>query len=303
MREGSLEAPTRHPDRLAEPGFLRRGEARRGDAPRLRHLPWLPALLQSVRQLSRACSIWSTSRRPASWTSVDSKDFKPVVDACTLCDMCFMTKCPYVPPHEFNLDFPHLMLRYRAAELRAGQDWHVVDKQLTETDRNGKLGSALAPLANWATATDNKLTRPALEKIAGVDRNAALPTFHRKTFDAAGARGRARGQQAGAGLWPQGGALRHLLRQLQQSRRSAWRRAPVLAQNGVETEVVYPALLRHAAARARRPRARRRAMPASVSADARALDRQGLRRRRAGAVLRADAEIRMAADRARRSRR
>ena len=53
--------------------------------------------------------------------AVESEDFKPVVDACTLCDMCFMTKCPYVPPHEFNLDFPHLMLRYRAVEHRKGQ--------------------------------------------------------------------------------------------------------------------------------------------------------------------------------------
>ena len=50
-----------------------------------------------------------------------ASDFKPVVDACTLCDMCFMTKCPYVPPHEFDLDFPHLMLRYRAVEQRKGK--------------------------------------------------------------------------------------------------------------------------------------------------------------------------------------
>jgi glycerol-3-phosphate dehydrogenase subunit C len=48
--------------------------------------------------------------------AVDSKELKAVVDACTLCDMCFMTKCPYVPPREFNVDFPHLMLRYRAME-------------------------------------------------------------------------------------------------------------------------------------------------------------------------------------------
>ena len=45
-----------------------------------------------------------------------SSDFGKVVDACTMCDMCFLTKCPYVPPHEFNLDFPHLMLRYRYAK-------------------------------------------------------------------------------------------------------------------------------------------------------------------------------------------
>ena len=38
--------------------------------------------------------------------SLSSDQFAPVVDACTLCDMCFMTKCPYVPPHDFNLDFP-----------------------------------------------------------------------------------------------------------------------------------------------------------------------------------------------------
>src|SRR3546814_18117638 len=56
--------------------------------------------------------------------SVDRADYKPVVDACTLCDMCFMVSCPYVPPHEFNLDFPHLMLRYRAAERkRDGADF------------------------------------------------------------------------------------------------------------------------------------------------------------------------------------
>src|SRR5213083_3796446 len=61
--------------------------------------------------------------------AVASADFKPVVDACTLCDMCFMTKCPYVPPHEFNLDFPHLMLRWRAYEFSKGVP-SLADKQL-----------------------------------------------------------------------------------------------------------------------------------------------------------------------------
>ena len=50
--------------------------------------------------------------------SLSSNQFAPVVDACTLCDMCFMTKCPYVPPHDFDLDFPHLMLRYRVAQKK-----------------------------------------------------------------------------------------------------------------------------------------------------------------------------------------
>ncbi len=83
--------------------------------------------------------------------TVDSKDFKPVVDACTLCDMCFMTKCPYVPPHEFNLDFPHLMLRATARSRPSKGKTKIADRELAKTDRNGKLARFMAPLANWAT--------------------------------------------------------------------------------------------------------------------------------------------------------
>jgi len=36
------------------------------------------------------------------------------MDKCTLCDMCFLTKCPYVPPHPLNIDLPQLVLRERA---------------------------------------------------------------------------------------------------------------------------------------------------------------------------------------------
>ena len=46
--------------------------------------------------------------------SVDSKHFDKVVDACTLCDMCFMVSCPYVPPHEFAIDIPSLFIRHKA---------------------------------------------------------------------------------------------------------------------------------------------------------------------------------------------
>jgi len=108
--------------------------------------------------------------------SVASTDFKPVVDACTLCDMCFMTKCPYVPPHEFDLDFPHLMLRARAVEARQGKV-PLTARQLTKTDRNGRIGSSLASVANWATKCSNHLTRPVMETVAGIHREAALPKF------------------------------------------------------------------------------------------------------------------------------
>lgn len=107
---------------------------------------------------------------------LDAADLKDVVDACTLCDMCFMTKCPYVPPHEFDLDFPHLMLRYRAVEHRKGNT-SFADRQLAEMERNGRLGNVLAGAANWATRQDNKLTRPIMEATLGIDRKAHLPPF------------------------------------------------------------------------------------------------------------------------------
>src|SRR4029078_3646027 len=100
---------------------------------------------------------------------VPKEKYGKVLQACTLCDMCFMTKCPYVPPHEFNLDFPHLMLRHRAVEARK-KGINFFDKQLAETDRNGKLAGTVAPVANWATKTGNRLTRPAMEAVSGLDR-------------------------------------------------------------------------------------------------------------------------------------
>ena len=110
-----------------------------------------------------------------------SEDFKPVVEACTLCDMCFMTKCPYVPPHAFMLDFPHLMLRHRFVEAKQGKT-EFVQRQLAEMDRNGSAARLAAPLVNWASDKDNKLTRPLMEAITGIDAKATLPKFHARTF-------------------------------------------------------------------------------------------------------------------------
>jgi glycerol-3-phosphate dehydrogenase subunit C len=99
-----------------------------------------------------------------------------VVDACTLCDMCFMTKCPYVPPHPFELDFPHLMLRHRAVTHRNGGT-SLADRELAKMDRNGRLGTLGAGLANWATREGNPVTRPLLEATLKIDRRAHLPPF------------------------------------------------------------------------------------------------------------------------------
>jgi glycerol-3-phosphate dehydrogenase subunit C len=110
-----------------------------------------------------------------------SEDFKPIVEACTLCDMCFMTKCPYVPPHPFMLDFPHLMLRHRFVEAKKGQT-EVVQQQLAEMDRNGRAARFVSPIVNWASDTSNKPMRGLMEKTAGIDAKAPLPKFHARTF-------------------------------------------------------------------------------------------------------------------------
>eukprot|EP00004_Rigifila_ramosa_P023781 TRINITY_DN6729_c0_g1_i1.p1 TRINITY_DN6729_c0_g1~~TRINITY_DN6729_c0_g1_i1.p1 ORF type:complete len:561 (+),score=114.59 TRINITY_DN6729_c0_g1_i1:225-1685(+) len=63
--------------------------------------------------------------------TVPSPALATVADDCTLCDLCFLTKCPYVPPHQFNVDFPSVMLRYR-----------IVANQTAKSDLVGKVPGA-----------------------------------------------------------------------------------------------------------------------------------------------------------------
>lgn len=180
MREGSLEAPTRHPIDWANPDFI---DPAKLDAEMRRQFE----ICHGCRRCFNLCDLFPRLFKLVDDASDDelhgvkSDDFKSVVDACTLCDMCYLTKCPYVPPHEFNLDFPHLMLRYRAAE-HAKRGTGFWDKQLTETDRNGKFAGLVPGLANWGSARGNGLTRPLLEAVADVDRNVELPKYHGTTF-------------------------------------------------------------------------------------------------------------------------
>ncbi len=170
--------------------------------------------------------------------SVPSPALKTVVDACTLCDMCFMTKCPYVPPHPFNVDFPHVMLRYRAAERAAGKTPFMA-RQLVETDRNGRLASTAAPVANWASKRSNKLTRVPLEAMAGVDRNAELPKFHGRTFTMR-ARAAAPAVNGAAPAFGRKAALYATCFVNYNNPQIGEATRAVLAHNGVATEVVYP---------------------------------------------------------------
>ena len=237
MAEGSLEAPIRHPIPWRDAEYHDPGKI---DA----ELRRVFDICHGCRRCFNLCDSFPRlfdlidESETMELDGVASADFKPVVDACTLCDMCFMTKCPYVPPHEFNLDFPHLMLRYRSAE-RARGEVGLAARQLSETDRNGKLAAPVAPIANWATRTGNGLTRPVMEGVLGIDRKAAIPEFHGKTFTA-----RVRADA----VRPDATAPAHGRKAVLYATCFVNYNSPgigeaartVLAKNGVETEVVYP---------------------------------------------------------------
>lgn len=176
MREGSLDAPIRHKLDWKNPDFT---NPEKLDEEMRRVFD----ICHGCRRCFNLCDSFPKlfdlidESKTGELDSVSSEDFSGVVDQCTLCDMCYLTKCPYVPPHEFNLDFPHLMLRYRYANQKKS-----IENQLGEMDRNGKLGSTLAPAVNWLTKTDNTISRSLMEKTVNIDRRASVPKFSKSTL-------------------------------------------------------------------------------------------------------------------------
>jgi glycerol-3-phosphate dehydrogenase subunit C len=236
MAEGSLEAPTRHPIAWRDPDFY--DEAKLDDEMRR-----IFDICHGCRRCFNLCDSFPRlfdlidEAESGELDTVASADFKPVVDACTLCDMCFLTKCPYVPPQEFNLDFPHLMLRYRAVEHKKGETpWS--ERQLTETDRNGALARPVAGLCNWASNEKNGLTRPLMEKALGVHRDAKLPAYHSRTLTARAAE--APEVNAAAPAFGRKALLYATCFANFNNPDIGIAARRVLAHNGVETEIVYP---------------------------------------------------------------
>ena len=171
--EGSLEAPTRHTIPWQDESWY-------DEAALEKELRRVYDICHGCRRCFNLCDSF-----PILFDAIDESpneevgdltpaQLKAVVDACTLCDMCFMTKCPYVPPHEFDLDFPHLMLRHRAVEHRKGET-SLADRELARMTRNGRLGSMAAGLANWATKESNGFTRAIMEDVVGIDARAHVP--------------------------------------------------------------------------------------------------------------------------------
>ncbi len=175
VSEGNLKAPIRHPLDWRNPEFY-------DEAALLKEMERVFEVCHGCRRCVSLCQSFPTlfdlvdSSESMEVDGVKKEDYGKVVEHCFLCDLCYMTKCPYVPPHGWNLDFPHLMLRAKAVHYRT-KGASLRDKTLTNTDAMGAplANSALAPVVNLINSI--RPARRALEAVAGIDADAWLPQY------------------------------------------------------------------------------------------------------------------------------
>ena len=178
-REGSLEAPTRHPIDWRSEDFY---DAESLDA----ELERVFDICHGCRRCFNLCHSFPTlfdaidESDTMELDGVDKKVYWDVVDHCYLCDMCYMSKCPYVPPHEWNIDFPHLMLRAKAKRFR-DQGASFRDKMLAATDTVGNI-AGIPVVSSVVNATNRSKTgRALIENTLGIHRDAPVPDYHTNT--------------------------------------------------------------------------------------------------------------------------
>jgi Fe-S oxidoreductase len=193
-REGSLEAPTRHPLAWREEAFY-------DEAALTKELERIFDICHGCRRCFSLCNAFPTlfDAVDASSTGevdgVDRKVFWEVVDHCYLCDMCYMTKCPYVPPHPWNVDFPHTMLRAKAVRARK-QKLPLRDRLLASTEAVGSFAGIPLVVHAVNAVNHSALGRKMLEAALGVHPEAPVPDYHSRT---ARKRLKGRGTVNGAG--------------------------------------------------------------------------------------------------------
>ena len=175
-REGSLEAPIRHPLNWRDPAFY-------DEAALDQELERVFDICHGCRRCFSLCHSFPTlfdaidESPTCELDGVDKKVYWDVVDHCYLCDMCYMTKCPYVPPHPWNLDFPHLMLRAKAIKAKKGEV-RFRDKVLSSTDLVGNIAGI--PVVSQVVNAVNKTEtgRKLLDATLGVAVDAPVPQYH-----------------------------------------------------------------------------------------------------------------------------
>ncbi len=180
MREGNLEAPTRHSVDWQSAEFYDKDAL-------YTEMERVFDICHGCRRCVSLCKSFPVlfdlvdESETMEVDGIDKQDYMKVVDQCYLCDMCYMTKCPYVPPHEWNLDFPHLMLRAKAYKFKQ-QGASFRDLALTGTDRIGKLASIPIITASVNAMNKNGAFRSLLQSTLGVHKSAVVPTYHSNTL-------------------------------------------------------------------------------------------------------------------------
>jgi glycerol-3-phosphate dehydrogenase subunit C len=179
-REGSLKAPTRHPLGWEDPGFY--DEESLGE-----EMERVFDICHGCRRCVSLCNSFPTlfdlvDKSPTlEVDGVPKADYFQVVEHCYLCDLCFLTKCPYVPPHNWAIDFPHLMLRAKAVRFKK-DGAKSRDRLLTSTDLVGKLAGIPVVAQTVNAANRSRALRGVLDKVLGVHPDALLPAYHSKTL-------------------------------------------------------------------------------------------------------------------------
>ncbi len=180
MREGSLEAPTRHPIDWKNPEFFDEGSL-------FAELERVYDICHGCRRCVSLCNAFPTlfdlvdNNDTMEVEGVAKADYWKVVDQCYLCDLCYMTKCPYVPPHEWNLDFPHLMLRAKAVKFRKGEVTFR-DRLLSSTDTLGKLASIPVVVQVVNKVNKTPATRKLMDDVLHIHRDRELPEYDSAKF-------------------------------------------------------------------------------------------------------------------------
>lgn len=176
IREGSLQAPTRHALDWKNPEFYNEDAV-------LHEMERVFDLCHGCRRCVSLCNSFPTlfdlvdNSKTMEVDGVDKKDYWQVVDHCYLCDLCYMTKCPYIPPHEWNIDFPHLMLRAKAVKFKKGET-KFRDKVLSSTDMVGKLAGIPVVAGVVNKMNQSPAFRKQLDKVLGVHPQAKIPSYH-----------------------------------------------------------------------------------------------------------------------------
>ena len=179
-REGNLEAPTRHPLDWKNPDFY--------DEEKCFHeLERIFDICHGCRRCVSLCGSFPTlfdlvdESKTMEVDGVDKKDYWKVVDQCYMCDLCYMTKCPYTPPHEWNLDFPHTMLRAKAIKFKKGEVGKA-EQFLASTDTHGSFAGIPIVVQAVNAVSKTATARSLMERTLGVDKDAWMPELATTRF-------------------------------------------------------------------------------------------------------------------------